>query len=787
MKRLWKYMDEKMKAIMERTKMKRHVLWVTATLCFVLATAAFAAEIPADFTKPKWPTLVPNGMLDFLNRDIASPWNISSPLNWTNETDRARAIWATDGVDGDDRCLAIDAEIGGKGKWISAPFTVEGDTEYAFSVLFRYDNEDGERSAYVRGVDVNSNGNLFNRALPRFTSWQRVRGLFRTDKAAEVRVELVKEGTGTTWFDEVMMLPSDVAVHPQLPEDGAVMNTMRPALAWWHKNGGQGKYTVLIGRDPWITKEVRRYEVTGAMTFVSPGKLPEGTWFWVVLPETKERINEYIHKSISEIRSFAITADRGKTADTTPPHLYRMRPALDSTAETNSPVISLKWLERGGSGMDESSVRMLIDGKTPAQQPSIKKDGLELLVAGLENGRHRVSVEVADQAGNRSEAIWQFYVGERAPSIAKLDKNGWILFNDLYFFPISHYDFPLRETNMERDSDYVDAGFNLIINCFNFDNALKWGVKGIQTTGGNAKGKSEDELAKRFSEVKWGLDHPAYLGRWMDEQWKPAETWPIFKAFRRVDEHHLMMPNASGPWQIAHHPKALIDIPTLDFYPIGSYCVTELIMYFQQLEKIRLPGQGMHYWAQAFDWTVFYEGPKQYGYGVDAVHFDFQKQIVGNPKLAGHVYRPTQREMFALTALGWVVGVQNAGWWGPPASSIPDVREGIKENGRRSSWLAQILRGNPPEKRTTVDSSSASRVWIPNKYALVHIAEREYAGKRYLIAVNVNSAPAKAIFHVPELADGVLVKALWEDRMLGSSNGIFQDVIPGIGAVIYEY
>ena len=137
------------------------------------------------------------------------------------------------------------------------------------------------------------------------------------------------------------MLPSHVAVHPHAPDDGAVKDTPRPQLRWWHENGEHGSYMVLIGRDPSITSDVRRYEVKGARTFTPPADLPEGTWFWVVLPETKERINEYVHKCVGEIRSFAIVTDRGGAADTTPPHLFRMRPALDSTPDTNSPVISL--------------------------------------------------------------------------------------------------------------------------------------------------------------------------------------------------------------------------------------------------------------------------------------------------------------------------------------------------------------------------------------------------------------------------------------------------------------
>ena len=742
-----------------------------------------AAREPKRFSErreePVWRTMIPNGMLDFLKKDL------SGLRAWTSQIDHARATWAIDGVDGNDRCLVLDTEIGGSGKWVSAPFAVEADTEYAFSVLFRYDNEHGASISYAKVVDAEKGQALFSRTLPAFQSWQRVRGLFRTKESVESKVELIGQGGHAVWFDEVMMLPSDVAVHPHAPEDGAVVDTPRPQLRWWHEDGEKGSYTVFIGRDPWIADDVGRFEVKGAMTFTPPADLPGGTWFWVVLPETKERINEYIHKCLGEIRTFAVAADRGEASDTTPPHLYRMRPALDSTPDANSPVISLKWLERGGSGIDASSVKILLDNKAPARNPSIGDDGLELTVGDLDKGRHRVKVEISDKAGNRSQAIWQFYVAERAPSVAKLDRNGWILFNDLYFFPIFHYDYPLREVNMERDSDYVDAGFNYIINCFNLARALEWGLKGTQSTGGNADAKNEDELAELYtSSLKrchGGLDHPAYVGMWMDEAWKPEHTWPIFKAIRRIKKDHLMMPVCSGAWQIAHHPVQMLDVMCYDHYPIGMHCVTDIFEQFAILEKMRLPGQGLHFWGQALDWQVMAMAHD------DFARFDYQKHFVDNPKLAGHVYRPTPREMFALAALGWISGAQNAGWWGPPASKFPDVREGLKECGRRSSWLAQILRSNPPERRATCESICDHRVWLAQKYPLVHIMEREYAGRRYLIAVNVSSAPAMATFTVPDLVDGASAKVLWEDRRLQSTQGVFRDVIPGVGAVVYEY
>lgn len=123
----------------------------------------------------------------------------------------------------------------------------------------------------------------------------------------------------------------------------------------------------------------------------------------------------------------------------------------------------------------------------------------------------------------------------------------------------------------------------------------------------------------------------------------------------------------------------------------------------------------------------------------------------------------------------------------PAAQKFPATREGLKECARRSSWLAPVLRSNSPLKRTVCTTDAQHRAWLARKYDYVYTMEREYAGKRFLIAVNVNSIAAAATFIVPELADDSQVKVLWEDRRLQSVDGVFQDTIPGLGAVVYSY
>lgn len=741
-------------------------------------TAAAPSRYPKPGRERRWRTLVPNGMLDTLNSGH------SGVASWTSTVTRGHAEWAIAGVDGTDRCLALDLEIGGTGTWLSEPFPLAPGTDYAVSALFRSENEDAPHIARIIVRDVDSDEVLWQRTLPAYARWERVRDTFWNQDSTQVRIELVGAAGQTLRFDEIMLLGARTAVHPQTPEDGAVLRESRPFLRWWHEDGDAGRYVVLLARDPSLAQDQRR-TVSSGLEIQVPVPLEPGVWFWTVLPASAEPVNEVVQRSLSEVRSFTVAPDRGAAADTTPPHLYRCRPALDSTSAATAPLLSLSWLERGGAGIDPDSLRIRLDGEPCPGAPVLSAAACELRLPELAAGRHRVHVEIADRAGNRAEAAWQFYVGESPPSRAVLDENGWILFNDLPFFPVFHYNYQMREMNMERDADFADAGFNLIVNCFDFERALAWGLKGMQSTGGNPDRKNAAELAEQYRQgltrFRGGLDHPAYLGMWMDEAWKPEHTWPVFRAFRGLKEDHLMLPVGSGPWQIAQHPIQLVDVLSLDHYPVPVHAFADIVDIFRILAKIRLPGQGMHYWAQAFDWKVFVTNREVLS------RFDYKTHFLEDPKLAGHDYRPTPREQFAMTALGWVCGAQNAGWWGPGAQKFPAVRAGLLECGRRASWLGPILRAAPPTQPAHVRAECAHRVGLGISHPLVHILEREYGGRRHLIAVNVNRTPVRARFQVPGLTAENGVRVLWEDRVLAADNGVFADVIPGPGAVVYQY
>lgn len=96
-------------------------------------------------------------------------------------------------------------------------------------------------------------------------------------------------------------------------------------------------------------------------------------------------------------------------------------------------------------------------------------------------------------------------------------------------------------------------------------------------------------------------------------------------------------------------------------------------------------------------------------------------------------------------------------------------------------------RVNPPLQRTVCKADTQPRVWLGKKYDYIYSMEREYRGKRYLIVVNVNKVAATDTFTVPDLPNDSVIKMMWENRSLQPKNGVFHDVIPGIGVVVYEY
>ena len=76
--------------------------------------------------------------------------------------------------------------------------------------------------------------------------------------------------------------------------------------------------------------------------------------------------------------------------------------------------ISANFDDRGGSGVDPSSVRVILSGRNATPESQISRNGFTLR-ANLEPGHHTVDLTARDRAGNAVRREWGFDVAAAAP------------------------------------------------------------------------------------------------------------------------------------------------------------------------------------------------------------------------------------------------------------------------------------------------------------------------------------------------------------------------------------
>ena len=113
----------------------------------------------------------------------------------------------------------------------------------------------------------------------------------------------------------------------------------------------------------------------------------------------------------SESRTFQL--------ETTAPRISGMKPT--GTEQSIDVAISANYSD-SGSGIDQTTALMRVDGETVSATPSAS--GISYLATGLSKGTHTVSVEVSDQFGNSAIETWTFRVEETPPVIASVEPSG---------------------------------------------------------------------------------------------------------------------------------------------------------------------------------------------------------------------------------------------------------------------------------------------------------------------------------------------------------------------------
>lgn len=101
--------------------------------------------------------------------------------------------------------------------------------------------------------------------------------------------------------------------------------------------------------------------------------------------------------------------------DNTPPLLVNIRPREGETVPSGAPVqISANFDDRGGSGVDPASVRIVLSGRNITPESQVNRQSFTFR-AVLPPGRHSVEVNARDMAGNALRTGWSFDVAAAAP------------------------------------------------------------------------------------------------------------------------------------------------------------------------------------------------------------------------------------------------------------------------------------------------------------------------------------------------------------------------------------
>lgn len=161
-----------------------------------------------------------------------------------------------------------------------------------------------------------------------------------------------------------------------------------PGYYWVLKNG------TLIGSP-------RPYE-SGVSVNVSVNTTVLGYWNYTI----------YANDSVGNLESNQINVT---VVDTTPPAILNLTPPENSIINT-TPLICVNYSD-SGSGVNISSVRIIVDGTERTENATITPDSICYTPSALSDGLHNVTVILKDNAGNSNSTTWNFTLDTKPPVV----------------------------------------------------------------------------------------------------------------------------------------------------------------------------------------------------------------------------------------------------------------------------------------------------------------------------------------------------------------------------------
>ena len=107
------------------------------------------------------------------------------------------------------------------------------------------------------------------------------------------------------------------------------------------------------------------------------------------------------------------------SGDTSAPSVFNLQPADGGYTTTSKPLISAAYSDVG-SGIDTTTVNLVVDGKNVTAKAVVTTTGVAYKSKKLKQGSHSVQLTVADKWGNSTTVNWTFIVDSKRPKIKNL-------------------------------------------------------------------------------------------------------------------------------------------------------------------------------------------------------------------------------------------------------------------------------------------------------------------------------------------------------------------------------
>jgi len=569
---------------------------------------------------------------------------------------------------------------------------------------------------------------------------------------------------------------------PLSPEPNAAAPGGKPRFEWSVPEDGTSN-VFEIAQTPDFSSGVLVKEALSNAHYQVSEALSPGVYYWRVWSTDKAG------KPTAACQPRALIVpweDAFEQADTTPPKITDVKPALDAPADSATPVISARWSD--DNGIDVASAQLLSDGKDVTAKAEVTAQGISFTPdADLAQGVHKIEIVVRDTSGNAANRVRQrFWLGEPPKMVVRIGEDRITYINDEPFFPIMYYGagpsseerartgfntkysgagYPSELTGSKRGEKQRAARVNAGIKHFAGMRTLymKEGAEGV--------GKVIPFYDKRVEFLAYTMDEPSGAPGGLD--WAKGFYGKIVEL-----GHHRpalwLLNNSSAAGAFGKFADGIM----IDCYPAPSRPLVQVAKYVDHCSELLDHKKPVWFCQQAFDWQVMAKYYHRFPEG------QTKAEALQSLRESGYVFRPTPEETRCMTYLVLAHDAKGILWW---SSSWGDRRlASIVDFPAEYAALCDLVGEVRHLSAMLLAPDAPVRIEVTPSGLPVHLKAKSYDGKIYVIAVNANEdVPVAPRFKLPA-GSYTKVDVLFENRSVQLAGDSFRDLFDSIGVHVYR-